>query len=278
MINYAYWLSNIPGIGIRTRNRLIGAAGSAREIYGLTEKQLLLIPGVEEKHAAGIMESKKRDYDTEYESMAERGIFFLSREEQLFPQRLAAIPDAPYSLYVKGTMPQEWNKKTVAIVGARRCSAYGSSVAEKIAVVNPNVLETALANGFIPIVATVAQAADNTDEGYVYNINADTAAAKLAVALQAEKLILLTDVRGVLRDPKDEESLIHVIHPGELEDYREQGILTGGMIPKTDCCAEAVAGGVKRTHIIDGRIPHSILIEMLTDEGVGTMFVSGGKL
>ena len=78
MINYAYWLSNIPGIGIRTRNRLIGAAGSAREVYGLTEKQLLLIPGVEEKHAAGIMESKKRDYDTEYESMAERGIFFLS--------------------------------------------------------------------------------------------------------------------------------------------------------------------------------------------------------
>ena len=133
MINYAYWLSNIPGIGIRTRNRLIGAAGSAREVYGLTEKQLLLIPGVEEKHAAGIMESKKRDYDTEYESMAERGIFFLSREEQLFPQRLAAIPDAPYSLYVKGTIPQEWNNKTVAIVGARRCSAYGRSVAEKIA-------------------------------------------------------------------------------------------------------------------------------------------------
>lgn len=133
MINYAYWLSNIPGIGIRTRNRLIGAAGSAQEVYGLTEKQLLLIPGVEEKHAAGIMESKKRDYDTEYESMAERGIFFLSREEQLFPQRLTAIPDAPYSLYVKGTIPQEWNNKTVAIVGARRCSAYGRSVAEKIA-------------------------------------------------------------------------------------------------------------------------------------------------
>lgn len=72
---------------------------------------------MEEKHAAGIMESKKRDYDTEYESMAERGIFFLSREEQLFPQRLTAIPDAPYSLYVKGTIPQEWNNKTVAIVG-----------------------------------------------------------------------------------------------------------------------------------------------------------------
>ena len=119
MINYAYWLSNIPGIGIRTRNRLIGAAGSAREIYGLTEKQLLLIPGVEEKHAAGIMESKKRDYDTEYESMAERGIFFLSREEQLFPQRLAAIPDAPYSLFVIIRQWRSWGHAAVPLMAAQ---------------------------------------------------------------------------------------------------------------------------------------------------------------
>lgn len=139
--------------------------------------------------------------------------------------------------------------------------------------VNPGVLEDALRDGFIPIVATVAQAADNTDEGYVYNINADTAAARLAEALHAEKLILLTDVRGVLRDPKDESTLIHVIHTNELPDYREQGIVTGGMIPKTECCAAAVAGGVRRTHIIDGRIPHSILVEMLTDEGIGTMIL-----
>lgn len=144
----------------------------------------------------------------------------------------------------------------------------------EITQVNPEVLETAMENGFIPIVATVAQAADDTSEGYVYNINADTAAAKLAVALQAEKLILLTDVRGVLRDPKDEGSLIHVIHPEELPGYAEEGVLSGGMIPKTECCAEAVAGGVKRTHIIDGRIPHSILIEMLTDEGIGTMILN----
>ena len=101
--------------------------------------------------------------------------------------------------------------------------------------VNPGVLEDALRDGFIPIVATVAQAADNTDEGYVYNINADTAAARLAEALHAEKLILLTDVRGVLRDPKDESTLIHVIHTNELPAYREQGIVTGGMIPKTVC-------------------------------------------
>ena len=139
--------------------------------------------------------------------------------------------------------------------------------------VNPGVLQDALRDGFIPIVATVAQAADNTDEGYVYNINADTAAARLAEALHAEKLILLTDVRGVLRDPKDESTLIHVIHTNELSAYREQGIVTGGMIPKTECCAAAVAGGVRRTHIIDGRIPHSILVEMLTDEGIGTMIL-----
>lgn len=143
----------------------------------------------------------------------------------------------------------------------------------EITKVNPEVLEKSMADGFIPIVATVAQAADSTDEGYVYNINADAAAAKLAVALQAEKLILLTDVRGVLADAEDEESLIHVIYPEELSGYREKGVLTGGMIPKTECCAEAVAGGVKRTHIIDGRIPHSILIEMLTDEGIGTMIL-----
>ena len=140
--------------------------------------------------------------------------------------------------------------------------------------VNPEVLEKSMAEGFIPIVATVAQAADNTDRGYVYNINADTAAAQLAVALQAEKLILLTDVRGVLADPQDESSLLHVIHPEELALYRESGVLKGGMIPKTECCADAIAGGVKRTHIIDGRIPHSILIEMLTDEGIGTMILN----
>ena len=120
----------------------------------------------------------------------------------------------------------------------------------------------------------MAQAADSTDEGYVYNINADTAASRLAVALQAEKLILLTDVRGVLADPKDEESLIHVIHPSELPDYRARGILKGGMIPRPSAAPRRWPAAVKRTHIIDGRIPHSILIEMLTDEGIGTMILS----
>lgn len=144
----------------------------------------------------------------------------------------------------------------------------------EITMINPGIIKHTMEDGFIPIVATVAQASDGTEEGYAYNINADTAAAQLAIALQAEKLILLTDVRGVLEDPKDENTLIHVIHPEELLEYECRGVLKGGMIPKTECCADAVMGGVKRTHIIDGRIPHSILIEMLTDEGIGTMILS----
>ena len=91
-----------------------------------------------------------------------------------------------------------------------------------------------------------------------YNINADTAAAKLAVALKAEKLILLTDVRGILRDPKDENSLIHVVHMPEVATLIEDGIISGGMIPKLECCVDSIRGGVSRAHILDGRVPHSI--------------------
>ena len=128
----------------------------------------------------------------------------------------------------------------------------------------------ALNDGYIPVVATVAQ---GVDAEVSYNINADTAAAKLAVALHAEKLILLTDVRGLLRDPKNEETLIHVVELPEVPGLVKDGIIQGGMIPKVDCCVEAVRSGVERTHILDGRIPHSILIEMLSDEGIGTMLL-----
>ena len=103
------------------------------------------------------------------------------------------------------------------------------------------------------------------------NINADTAAAQIAVALGAEKLILLTDVRGLLRNPRDEETLIHVVHTYDVPGLVAQGIISGGMIPKMECCVDAIAGGVERVHILDGRIPHSILIELLSDEGIGTM-------
>ena len=138
----------------------------------------------------------------------------------------------------------------------------------KITGVNPDPVENALMNGYIPVVSTVAQ---GMDADTAYNINADTAAAKLAEALHAEKLILLTDVRGLLRDPKDEETLIHVLHTYEVPELIATGVVSGGMIPKMECCVAAIEGGVERVHILDGRIPHSILIELLSDRGIGTM-------
>lgn len=134
--------------------------------------------------------------------------------------------------------------------------------------VNPQPVVDALSDGYIPIVSTVAQ---GVDAETAYNINADTAAAKLAAALKAEKLILLTDVRGLLRDPHDENTLIHVVHTCEVPELVSTGVISGGMIPKMECCVSAIAGGVERVHILDGRIPHSILIELLSDAGIGTM-------
>ena len=152
---------------------------------------------------------------------------------------------------------------------ARKLSERYGLVGE-ITQVDPSIVEDALADGYIPVVSTVAQGVDGET---AYNINADTAAATLAVALHAEKLILLTDVRGLLRDPKNEETLIHVVELPEVPGLVKDGIIQGGMIPKVDCCVEAVRSGVERTHILDGRIPHSILIEMLSDEGIGTMLL-----
>ena len=134
--------------------------------------------------------------------------------------------------------------------------------------VNPGVINTAVAAGYMPIVSTVAQGVDCDSP---YNINADTAAAKIATAIGAEKLILLTDVRGLLRDAKDDSRLISRVKVSEVPGFVNDGIISGGMIPKIDCCVEAVRSGVKRAHILDGRIPHSILIEVLTDAGIGTM-------
>lgn len=136
--------------------------------------------------------------------------------------------------------------------------------------VNPKAVQDALAMGYIPVVSTVAL---GTDADTAYNINADTAAAKLAVALGAEKLVLLTDVRGLLRDPKDESTLIHSVGVSEIPGLIKDGIISGGMIPKIDCAVEAVRSGVHSTVILDGRIPHSILIELLSDDGAGTMLV-----
>ncbi len=134
--------------------------------------------------------------------------------------------------------------------------------------IDKTLVDGILEQHYIPVISTVGSG----ENGEVFNINADIAAAKIAAALGAEKLLLMTDVRGLLEDKNDEDTLIHLVHPEDVPALKERGIISGGMIPKIDCCVEAVCNGVKRTHIIDGRIPHSILIEMLTDTGVGTMF------
>ena len=137
-----------------------------------------------------------------------------------------------------------------------------------IVAVDPKPIQDAIASGFIPVISTVAQGVDAETS---YNVNADTAAAKVATALGAEKLILLTDVRGLLRDKNDESTLISRIHPSDVPRLMKENVIAGGMIPKIDCCVEAVRSGVARAHILDGRIPHSILIEVLSDAGIGTM-------
>lgn len=128
--------------------------------------------------------------------------------------------------------------------------------------------------GYIPVISSVGCDA----EGNVYNINADTAAAKIAGMLKAESFINLTDTPGLLEDENDENTLIGKIFVSEAQRMINQGQLSGGMIPKVSCCVEAIRRGVKKVFIIDGRVPHSILIETLTDEGMGTMFVSGEEI
>lgn len=138
----------------------------------------------------------------------------------------------------------------------------------EIVSVNTKPILDALDNGYIPVIATVA-----TDEnGQTYNINADTAAARIASCLKAENLILMTDIVGLLQDKDDDTTLIPTVQVSEVPYLKNKGTISGGMIPKIDCCVEAVRRGVSRTSIIDGRIPHSILIELLSSEGIGTQF------
>lgn len=137
-----------------------------------------------------------------------------------------------------------------------------------ITAINTATIHCALESGYIPVIATVG-----TDEnGEVYNINADTAAARIASELGAENVILMTDIRGLLEDRNDESTLIPHVNVSEVPYLKKQGVISGGMIPKIDCCVEAIRRGVKKAVIIDGRIAHSILVEILSDEGVGTMF------
>jgi len=138
----------------------------------------------------------------------------------------------------------------------------------EITAVNDGPVRDVLEAGYIPVISTVAAGADGEK---CYNINADTAAARIAAAMGAEKLIILTDVLGLMRDVNDPNSLISKCRVSEVPVLVKEGVISGGMIPKIQCCVEAVRRGVNRAHILDGRIEHSVLIELLTDAGVGTM-------
>jgi acetylglutamate kinase len=137
----------------------------------------------------------------------------------------------------------------------------------KITNVHFKVIEVLSKAGMIPVIAPIA-----TDgQGGTWNINADTAAGEVAAAIQAEKLVFLTDTPGLLRDVKDPSSLIHQVRGGEVTQLKRDGIIAGGMIPKVEACLKALDYGVRKTHIIDGRVPHSLLLEIFTDKGLGTL-------
>lgn len=177
------------------------------------------------------------------------------------------------------------NKDLVNLIGTKGGNAVGLSGIDgqlllaspknedlgyvgEIEKVNVKPITDLLDNGYIPVVSTVACDKD----GNAYNVNADTAAARIAGELQAESLISLTDISGILRDKNDPETLISHISLAEADELVRDGIISDGMIPKVECCTNAIKWGVHRVFIIDGRVKHSILIETLTDEGIGTMF------
>lgn len=209
--------------------------------------------------------------------------------ESRFVNGLRYTDDATIDV-VKMVLSGKVNKELVQLLAQHKGNAVGLCgidggmlIAEKkktddgqdlgwvgeITKVNTKPILDALDNGNVPVIATVA-----TDEnGNTYNINADTAAAQIAAELGAENLILMTDIAGLLRDKNDPSTLIPKVNVSEVPFLKRQGIISGGMIPKIDCCVEAVRRGVNKTVIIDGRVPHSILIEILSNEGIGTQFV-----
>jgi len=159
-----------------------------------------------------------------------------------------------------------------AMLKARRIGNGELGHVGEVEEVDGSVLNSAMDSGFIPVVSSVALDADNVaGPGRPLNVNADIAAAKIAAALSAEKLVLMTDVQGVLRDVGDPGSLIKSLTRAELDGLKRDGTISRGMIPKVDCCALALDGGVQKAHIIDGRVPHALLVEIFTDEGIGTM-------
>ena len=141
-----------------------------------------------------------------------------------------------------------------------------------VARVNPDVLEPLLTRGYVPVISSVAA----NQVGESHNINADTVAGELAASLEAEKLILLTDTQGILRDRDNPDSLIRQLRLSEARQLIHDGVVAGGMTPKTECCIRALAQGVAAAHIVDGRVPHALLLEVFTDAGIGTMVLGRG--
>jgi acetylglutamate kinase len=156
------------------------------------------------------------------------------------------------------------------LIKARPDGREGIGFVGDVNAVDINLLSTLVNNGYIPVVSSVA--ADET--GQAYNINADTVAGEIAAALGAEKLILLTDTAGILQDYKNPSTLIPRMDIQKARELIANGVVGGGMIPKVNCCVRSLAQGVRGTHIIDGRIPHALLLEILTDSGIGSMIVS----
>lgn len=197
------------------------------------------------------------------------------------------VTDAPTMDVVEMVLVGRVNKEIVALINkaggsavglcgkdgdlveARPSDQEGVGFVGEVTRVNPQILDTLVRNGHIPVVSSVA--ADET--GQAYNINADTVAGEIAAALGAEKLILLTDTPGILQDYKDPSTLFTHLSIQDARRLIEEGVVSGGMIPKVECCVRSLAQGVRAAHIIDGRHPHSLLLEIFTDTGIGSMIV-----
>ena len=164
--------------------------------------------------------------------------------------------------------------KDANLIQARPVGKEGVGFVGEVTNVNIGLIESLVDNGYVPVISSVA--AD--EDGQAYNINADTVAGEIAAALQAEKLILLTDTPGILYDYHDPSTLINKLDIQKARELIAQGVVSGGMIPKVSCCVRSLAQGVKATHILDGRLPHSLLLEILTDEGIGSMIVASELL
>ena len=210
-------------------------------------------------------------------------------KESIFVDGLR-VTDKETADIVQMVLAGKINKSLVALIGNKGGKAIGLSGMDghmieakvkderlgfvgEITKVNVAPILDVIDKGYIPVISTIG--CDH--EGNVYNINADTAAAKIAGELGAESLISMTDITGILKDKNDPATLIPVVRTADAPELIANGTIGGGMIPKVECCINAIRWGVNRVFIIDGRIPHAILIEMLTNEGIGTMFIEGGS-